>query len=115
MAEMTKKQRVRAALAGQPVDRVPVSMWGHDYLREGTPEDIVATTLEQYRGSDWDFIKFNPRASYFAEAWGSEFASSSAERGGAPTHNAVGSVAELAALRPFDPRGGVFGEHLTAL
>lgn len=115
MSEMTKKQRVRAALAGEPVDRVPVSMWGHDYQREATPEDVVAATLEQYRASDWDFIKFNPRASYFAEAWGGEFAPSSAEHGGAPTHNAVDSVDDLAALQPVDARGGVFGEHLTAL
>ena len=29
MAELTKQQRVQAALAGKPVDRVPVAFWKH--------------------------------------------------------------------------------------
>ena len=117
MAEMTKKQRVRAALAGEPVDRVPVSLWGHDFSREWSPEDLVNATLEQYRAHDWDFIKLNPRASYFAEAWGSTYEPPT-RRDAARARLiqlGVGSVAELAALRPVDPRGGAFGEHLSAL
>lgn len=31
---MNKKERVDAALRGEAVDRVPASMWGHDYARE---------------------------------------------------------------------------------
>ena len=115
MAEMTKKQRVRAALAGEPVDRVPVSLWGHDYLREWSPEDLVAATLEQYRAHDWDFIKLNPRASYFSEAWGAVYERPTESGSAREVSAAVSSVAELGALRPVDPRGGVFEEHLTAL
>ncbi len=33
MTAMTKKERVRAALTGEPVDRAPVAMWGHYFLR----------------------------------------------------------------------------------
>ena len=115
MAEMTKKQRVRAALAGEPVDRIPISLWGHDYLREWSPEDLVEATLEQYRAHDWDFIKFNPRASYFAEAWGSTYDRPAEQRSPRALSDAMSSVADLAAMQPVDPRGGVFGEHLTAL
>ena len=115
MAEMTKKQRVRAALAGEPVDRPPASMWGHDFMRERTPEDLVAATLEQHRAYDWDFIKLNPRASYFAEAWGSEYGPPTEEQAGPATSHAVTSVEDLAALRPVNALGGVFEEHLTAL
>ena len=117
VAEMSKTQRVRAALAGEPVDRVPVSLWGHDYLREWSPQELVAATLEQYRAHDWDFIKFNPRASYFAEAWGSVYepATATESRSARRVSSAVNSLAELAALSPVDPRGGVFGEHLRAL
>ncbi len=115
VAEMTKKQRVCAALAGEPVDRVPVSLWGHDYLREWSPEDLVAATLEQYRAHDWDFIKFNPRASYFAEAWGNVYDRPTESGSARQLSSAVSSLAELATLSPVDPRGGVFGEHLRAL
>ncbi len=115
VTEMSKKQRVRAALAGESVDRVPVSLWGHDYLREWSPEDLVAATLEQYRAHDWDFIKFNPRSSYFSEAWGSVFERPTESRSARQSSIAVNSAAELAALSPVDPRSGVFGEHLRAL
>ncbi len=70
MQQMTKKERIRAMLRGLPVDRGPVAMWGHDPPREWSPADLVASTLESYREFDWDFIKLNPRASYFAEGMG---------------------------------------------
>ena len=75
----------------------------------------MAATLEQYRAHDWDFIKLNPRASYFAEAWGSRYEPPTEQRQPRALGHAVSSVDDLAALRPVDPRGGVFGEHLTAL
>ena len=43
---MTKQERVRAALAGRSLDRVPVSLWGHDFLREWSPTELAASTLE---------------------------------------------------------------------
>ncbi|MFQ5880753.1 MAG: uroporphyrinogen-III decarboxylase, partial [Dehalococcoidia bacterium] len=65
---MTKRQRVFAALEGDEVDRVPVSAWGHDFLREWSAEGLALATLDAYRNYDWDFIKVNPRATYYAEA-----------------------------------------------
>ena len=54
---MTKRQRVFAALRGDPVDHVPVSAWGHDYIREWSSQGLADHTLEAYRHYDWDFIK----------------------------------------------------------
>ncbi len=115
MAEMTKKERVRATLAGQPADRAPASLWGHDFLREWSAEELVAATLDEYRAHDWDFIKFNPRATYFAEAWGNTYERPTDQR--QPTLNAaiVREAAGLASVAPVDARGGVFGDHLRAL
>ena len=31
------------------------------------------TIVEAYRADDWDFIKFNPRWTYFGEAWGNTY------------------------------------------
>ena len=73
MASMTKKERVQAALSGGLVDCPPISLWRHDFLREWAPDDLAATTLEDYRAGDWDFIKLNPRSTYFAEAWGNQY------------------------------------------
>jgi uroporphyrinogen decarboxylase len=115
MEPMTKKERVRAALAGDAVDRVPVSMWGHDYLREWSPDELAAATVESYRAYDWDFIKLNPRASYFSEAWGNRYDRPEEQRSPRPTEFAVQSSDDLRAIAPADPRGGVFAEHLEAL
>src|SRR3972149_1859894 len=70
---MSKPERVFAALRGDDVDRVPASAWWHDFAREWTAEGLAEATLEAYRHYDWDFIKVNPRATYYGEAWGARY------------------------------------------
>jgi uroporphyrinogen decarboxylase len=70
--EMTHWERVRAALKGQEVDRVPVSMWRHFYANETSPELLAQAMLKFQERFDWDFVKVNPRASYHVEDWGLE-------------------------------------------
>jgi uroporphyrinogen decarboxylase len=115
MTQMTKRERVRAALASQPVDHVPVSLWGHDFLREWSPEELVAQTLEAYRADDWDFIKFNPRWTYFAEAWGNTYERPTEQRMPRLKTSAIGGSDDLARIAPVDAHDGVFGKHLRAL
>ena len=45
MGEFAKRDRVRAVLAGEPADRAPISLWGHDFLREWSPEDLDAFNM----------------------------------------------------------------------
>ena len=116
MATLTNRERVLAALRGEEVDRVPVSAWGHDFLREWTAEGLAEATLQAYRRYDWDFIKVNPRASYYAEDWGCRYQPSG--RPDAPPQTlavAVKSAADLRRLRPLDPSEGAYGEQLAAL
>jgi uroporphyrinogen decarboxylase len=70
--EMTHRERVRAMLKGQEVDRVPVSMWRHFYASETSPELLAQAMLKFQERFDWDFVKVNPRASYHVEDWGLE-------------------------------------------
>lgn len=67
---MTSRDRVMGALAGAPVDRPPVSFWGHFYDRESSADALVDATLENWRTFRWDWIKLNPRRQYHAEPWG---------------------------------------------
>jgi len=67
---MTPRDRVFAALRGDPVDRPPVSFWGHVYHRESTARDLVDATVELQRTYGWDWVKLNPRRHYHAEPWG---------------------------------------------
>jgi uroporphyrinogen decarboxylase len=67
---VTPRERVWAALLGQPVERPPVSFWGHFYHRESSARDLVQATLEFHRQFAWDWVKLNPRRQYHAEPWG---------------------------------------------
>ncbi len=71
--KLTKRERVGAALRGEPVDRVPVSAWQHFIPAERQPETLAAASLKHFHDFDWDWLKINPRATYYAEAWGSRF------------------------------------------
>ncbi len=70
---MTGRERVQAALTMGVADRPPVGAWGHTYREEWSPDDLAAITVERARRFGWDFVKFQPRASSFAEAFGSVY------------------------------------------
>jgi len=67
------KGRVKAALAMGVADRAPVGAWGHTYREEWSPEELASITVDRARKFGWDFVKFQPRASSFAEAFGSVY------------------------------------------
>jgi len=70
---MTGRERVEAALAMSVADRPPVGAWGHTYRQEWSAVDLAAVTVERARKFGWDFVKFQPRATFFAEAFGSAY------------------------------------------
>ncbi len=113
-AEMTHRERVRAALKDEEVDRVPVSMWRHFFASEQSAESLAAAMLQFQERYDWDFMKVNPRASYHVEDWGIKTAYHGDEKPrlvAAPVHNSD----DWLKLRPPDINSGVLKEQLTAL
>ncbi len=70
---MNGRKRVEAALALAVADRPPFGAWGHTYREEWSPADLAAITVERAVQFEWDFVKFQPRASCFAEAFGSVY------------------------------------------
>ena len=45
MTDMTKRERVAAAVSGEPVDRAPASLWGHNFLREWSNDELVGDRI----------------------------------------------------------------------
>jgi uroporphyrinogen decarboxylase len=113
---MTKRERVMAALRGEPVDQVPVSLWLHNFATENSAPGLTAETLRLARTFDWDFLKPQCRAQCFAEMWGLTYRPSG-ERATPYTVTRVpfATAGDLAQLRPADPRSGALGEQLEAL
>ena len=71
---MDPRERVEVALRSEaPPDRPPVTAWGHDFLAEWSPAALADSTVERTRRLGWDLVKLQPRASCFAEAFGSDY------------------------------------------
>ena len=73
MPNMTRIERVNAALKGEEVDLVPMSFWRHFYLQERDPGLLADSLLAFQREYGWDYMKVNPRASYHVEDWGNQY------------------------------------------
>lgn len=116
MAEMTTRARVLAALRGEPVDRVPISLWLHNFAAENSAAELSAETLRLARRFQFDFLKPQTRAQCFAEAWGLRYQPSTrpAEKF-TVTQYPLRGAADFARLRPADPLSGALGEQLQAL
>src|SRR5260370_11474773 len=54
-------------------DRRPVGAWGHTYREEWSAEGLASISVKRARQFGWDFVKFQPRASSLAEAFGSAY------------------------------------------
>jgi uroporphyrinogen decarboxylase len=67
------RSRVEAALRGEKVDRVPAAAWGHTYREEWAPDALARVTVDRQRRYGWDYVKFQPRAGCFAEAFGARY------------------------------------------
>ena len=112
---MQHKERIRAVLAGKPVDRLPVSVWGHDFLREGTARDLADQTVEKQRAYDYDFVKINPRWTLFAEPWGNRYEPPVEQKFPRLIHRIVTAPEDLERIPHVDPDHPVLTEHVEAV
>ena len=113
---MTRRERIRKTLLGEPTDRPAVSFWRHFYDREGSARDLAEAMLDFQRTYEWDFLKVNPRASYHVEDWGVR----TRRPGPGPldkpkvVESPVKRPADWSRIRPLPSTGGVLAEMLDA-
>ncbi|MGH7726501.1 MAG: uroporphyrinogen decarboxylase family protein [Candidatus Eiseniibacteriota bacterium] len=113
---LSRRDRVLAALRGDPVDRPPMSFWGHFYDREHSAEALAHATVEARARHDWDFVKLNPRASYHTEPWGVAFERSTDPlRKPVRLSHPIHDVRDYASIRPLPGNTGALGEQLEAI
>jgi uroporphyrinogen decarboxylase len=113
---MTKGERVRAALAGRPVDRVPVSFWRHFPEIDPDPLALAEALIRFHRRHDLDFIKVMPSGVYCVEDWGCQIGYQGGSDGARTcTRHAVQRVEDWTHLGPLDPQAGALGRELRCL
>lgn len=113
---MTKRERVNAALAGRPVDRVPISFWKHFPDLDLDPSALAEALVAFHKRYDLDFIKVMPNGVYCVEDWGCETAYQG-ESSGARTcvRHAVRRMEDWSGLRPVDPSKGALLREVACL
>lgn len=113
---MDRFERLHAAIEGKPVDRVPVSAWGHFYDKETTAEGLADIMISFQKAYDWDYLKIHARASYHAEGFGYEYAPSrDRSRLHICTSQPIKTVADWRKLRPLSLNHPVLEEQFRAI
>jgi len=111
---MRSIDRVKAAIAGEDLDRPPAGAWGHTYREEWSPEELARVTIERARRHCWDFVKLQPRATFFAEAFGNRYHPSGHRlKGPVLDHAAVSSLEDWSRLELVNQ--SAFGDQVRAL
>lgn len=70
MKEMTKWERVQAAIRGEQVDRIPLSFWKHYHLQDRAPRQLARLSVALHRQFDTDLVKLTPNGLYSVQDWG---------------------------------------------
>lgn len=97
---MTKRERVRAAVAGEHLDRVPYSFWYHfTWIQDKAGDEFVEAEIDFATRYDVDFLKVMHDAPYDMP----------------PSLPVIEHAAHWRLIEPLDVRQGNFGRHLEAL
>ncbi len=114
---MTAEERIQAAIARAPVDRVPYAFWRHFPDADHSPLALAAATLAFQTRFRSDFIKLTPKGGFAVQEWGCMESPTVRPDGSRPCATcAVRSVADWAKIRPLDPGGAAgWSEQLEAL
>ncbi len=70
MKQMSRRERLLAAIGRQPTDRVPYAVWRHFPAVDRSPAGLAQSTLRFHEHYGSDFLKITPRGGYAVEAWG---------------------------------------------
>ena len=114
--KMTKRERLEATIAGQPVDRVAVALWRHFPGDDQAAEELARAQVEFQRLYDFDFMKVTPSSTFSVADWGVEARYLGNNEGTADyTCRPIQKLEDWRALRPLEPKAGALGRQLRCL
>ncbi len=64
------RERIRAAMDGEIIDRPPVALWRHFPVDDQTPEALAEAHLHYQQNYDFDLVKVTPASSFCLKDWG---------------------------------------------
>ncbi len=113
---MTEHERIVAAVAGKPVDRVPIALWRHFPQDDQRAESLAAAHVAFQQRYEWDFLKVTPMSGYYGDDWGLR-AGYRPNREGTRhyTERPIKKPGDWGHLKRLDVTAGVYGRELNAL
>lgn len=114
--EMSKRERIKAALAGEAVDRAPVAFWRHWPGDDQQPDSLANVTLEFQDRYDLDFIKIPVSSAYCVDDYGVKHEYRGNLIGDRDyLERVIKRTEDWDRIEPLDIRKGTYGRHLQAL
>lgn len=114
---MDKHRRIQAALRGEAVDRLPLSLWRHFHCDDRNPQGLAEATLTMAREFDLDLVKLTPCGLYAVEDWASThilYPGTDYD----PPYLSTAAIAEASGWRrlpSLEPTRGALGRELEAI
>ncbi len=109
MNEMTKKERVVAAIHKQEVDRPPFSLWYHVPHADQDPVQLAEIQLDHAKRYNLDFIKMMPYGNYSAHDYGLSVTFYCMET--LPAFERKFAIDDVKQWTELEPLPGLFGSH----
>lgn len=117
---MTQRQRIYAAIKGEPVDRVPFSLWRHFPDVDQTARGLAEAVIGFQKKFEFDLVKITPASGYFPEAWGAKLIYRTDEEGKQKgtrefVSYPVKTPKDWQKLQSLDVTRGILGRELKAI
>ncbi len=113
MEKMTKRERVLAAIRGDEVDCIPLSMWYHLPQYDQDPIALAEEQIRLAKLYDLDFIKMMPFGNYVAQDYGLSVDFFCTKTQAAFERKfGIESVEDWKRIEPLAPTYGTYGKQL---
>ncbi len=114
--KMNHWERVQAAIKGEEVDQVPVSLWRHWPQADLTSEGLAKAMVDWQRTYDFDMVKFMPTGTYGVHDWGAETYYAPTNRGNRLVSKfGLTQTDEWPELAKLNPSAGALGQEVDAI
>jgi len=116
MDEMSKRERLEAAIRGEAVDRPPVALWRHFPVDDQDPAELARSIVAFQREYDFDLVKVTPASSYCVLGWGAQDRWLGNPEGTREySFHPVQQAGDWYALEPLHPEEGALADQLRCL
>ncbi len=113
---MNKRERLERAIAGEPVDRVPVALWRHWPGDDQRYADLARSTVDFQHDYNWDFVRVMPSRHFQVIDYGIQDQWSGNAQGFRDiTKRVINRSLAWTELRPLSPVRGALSQQIQCL